>query len=199
MTIKKALIFTWLIVLFSAVAALFWHVELIYSLPTPVPENYHPIQLGETLDLSGIDSAPNGQPILLHFYNPDCPCSRFNTPHFKALIEQYGTRIQFVIVPVGTNVSAAEIHRKLNLSIPVWSDPDLASQCGVYSTPQAVIIDARHQLYYRGNYNRSRYCTDKKTEYVRTALEALFMGDSTVRFDPIALKAYGCQLPLCTN
>jgi hypothetical protein len=54
-------------------------------------------------------------------------------------------------------------------------------------------------LYYRGNYNKSRYCTDKKTEYARMALDALLNNNANIGFDQLAIKAYGCQLPKCKN
>jgi hypothetical protein len=69
---------------------------------------------------------------------------------------------------------------------------------GVYSTPQAVIIDAGQRIFYRGNYNRTRYCTDKKSEYARLALKSLLQNNDVV-FSQYALTPYGCQLPKCTK
>jgi hypothetical protein len=82
-------------------------------------------------------------------------------------------------------------------SVPVLRDTTLAARCGVYSTPQAVIIDAHENLFYRGNYNRARYCTDEKTSFAKMALEGLLHNDLAQSFSPLALKAYGCQLPTC--
>jgi hypothetical protein len=92
-----------------------------------------------------------------------------------------------------------EIQNKFDINLPVLFDTAIASSCGVYSTPQAVIIDTDHKLYYRGNYNRSRYCTEKKTEYARMALDSLLHHNPNVIFDQFALKAYGCELPKCTK
>jgi len=41
----------------------------------------------------------------------------------------------------------------------VDADGSLAKMVGVYSSPQAVIVDTRGALYYRGNDNLARYCT----------------------------------------
>ncbi|WP_431212739.1 hypothetical protein ACQ86N_44925 [Puia sp. P3] len=78
-------------------------------------------------------------------------------------------------------------------------DSAIARECGVYSTPQAAIIDAGHKLYYRGNYNKSRYCTNKKSDFARLALEDLLSNHPDLSFSPYAVKAYGCQLPTCTK
>jgi hypothetical protein len=52
-------------------------------------------------------------------------------------------------------------------------DGATAQSFGVYSTPQAVILDLAHTLRFRGNYNNSRYCDDQETEYARIAFETL--------------------------
>ena len=116
----------------------------------------------------------------------------------RSLIKEYGISVNFKIVLVtAKDYSEKEIQDRFNLNIPVLRDTSLARICGVYSTPQAVIVDSRQRLYYRGNYNRSRYCTDKKTNYAQTALETLLHNKYTSLFDPMAVKAYGCQLPGC--
>jgi peroxiredoxin len=172
----------------------------VYNLPTPVPENYKAVNAGENI-LPGKElKSDNKKPLFLHFFNPRCPCSRFNMTHFKSLVKQYGNDVDFEIVVMSNKeYTEKEIQDKFDLQIPVLSDTAIAASCGVYSTPQAVIINTDHKLYYRGNYNRSRYCSDKKTEYARMALDALLHKGPAVAFDQFALKAYGCQLPKCTK
>ena len=120
--------------------------------------------------------------------------------HFKSLVKEYGNEVDFqIIVMSNKDYTAKGIQDRFDLQIPVLFDTAIASSCGVYSTPQAVIINTDHKLYYRGNYNRSRYCSDKKTEYARTALDALLHNRQAVSFDQFALKSYGCQLPKCTK
>jgi len=138
----------------------------------------------------------------LHFFNPDCPCSRFNMPHFATLVKRYAARVNFaIVVMTPKNYTAEQIREKFGLpsSIPVLTDSALAVSCGVYSTPQAVIIDTAQKLFYRGNYNRSRYCSSDKSSYAKMALDGLLHHDLTQNFSPLALKAYGCQLPTCTR
>jgi hypothetical protein len=198
---KKGLTITWLMLILCGIGGMFYRMQWIYGLPTPVPTNYKNVSLGENIDLGLNRDTVRARPLFIHFFNPDCPCSRFNIPHFKSLVTRFGGEVDFAIVPVTSKaVSAEEILDRFKLDIPVLLNTTIATACGVYSTPQAAIIDVNGKLYYRGNYNRSRYCADKKTEYARNALEALLLAsDTTLVFDQLALKAYGCRLPLCSN
>ena len=85
----------------------------------------------------------------------------------------------------------------LLLTVPILFDSSLASSCGVYSTPQAVLLDINNTLYYRGNYNKSRYCTDRKSNYAQMAIDSLLAHRGEPVFNQYALKAYGCSLPTC--
>jgi hypothetical protein len=199
--IRKWMVIAWLVILFSGISLLFWHNEYVYSLPTPVPVNYHAVPVGEFIDLDGKLKLVENKPIFIHFFNPKCPCSRFNIPHVKSLVKQYGNRISFVIVVISKDSSYTikEIQNKFDLKIPVLFDQSIAVSCGVYSTPQAVILDTHHKLYYRGNYNKSRYCTDKNSNYAQIALDSLLKNNSIQLFSELATKAYGCQLPACNK
>jgi hypothetical protein len=194
---RKVIVITCLAILSLGIVALFWRNEWVYSLPTPVPEAYQVVETGADVDLAGKFQS-NGKPLFLHFFNPDCPCSRFNIAHFKSLVKQYGKEVNFGIVALTKkNYSAKDIQGKFDLQIPVSFDTAIAVACGVYSTPQAVIITVGHKLYFRGNYNKSRYCTDKSSNYAQLALEGILHRDLKMAFDGLALKAYGCRLPNC--
>jgi len=195
---KKMLVILWLFLLFSAVAGMFWYNDYVYHLPTPIPGNYRPVNNGTYIPLSGTFDDRHDKPVCLHFYNPSCPCSRFNIPLFRALVKEFGQQVDFAVVVVnGKNVTAKDIQDKLGVDIPVLFDASLAATCGVYSTPQAVLLDTSHRLYYRGNYNQNRYCTDEKTSFAKLAITELLQGYTHPVFSPLALKAYGCQAISC--
>lgn len=204
-SMRKALVLGWLLVLSIAIGVIFWQTAWKYSLPTPVPANYHDVLRGAavTLPVSARQVWTAGQkPLFLHFFNPDCPCSRFNMPQFRALVQQYGRQATFAIVVMSPEkFTAARLQAKFDLPypIPVLNDSLVAAACGVYSTPQAVILDADGRLFYRGNYNRSRYCSDEKTGFARQALDGLLQHHYSLTVSPLAFKAYGCQLPSCTQ
>jgi len=198
--VKKALTIAWLLFIFSGIACIFWYNDWKYSLPTPVPSAYHPVPTGAYIDVASKLPVRQNKPVFLHFFNPDCPCSRFNIPYFKTLVKKYGDKISFAVVVLNNDdYTAAEIKHKFDLDIPVSFDSTLAAACGVYSTPQAVLLDANHHLYYRGNYNKSRYCTDPRSNYAQMAVDSLFRNVPRPLFAGYALKAYGCQLPGCTK
>jgi hypothetical protein len=120
--------------------------------------------------------------------------------HVRSLTNTYKDRVDFVLVVLSSKkYTEAEIKKRFNLDLPVISDSSVAASCGVYSTPQAAILTTDRKLYYRGNYNRSRYCTDKKTNYAQNALEHLLARNFQQTFDPMATTAYGCALPSCTK
>lgn len=197
--LKKTVAITVLLSTFACIGILFWYNEWQYSLPTPVPAQYHAVSMGEHIDISSKFNSQKGGPIFLHFFNPDCPCSRFNIPHFKELARTYADKISFAVVVMTKNkeYSEATIRKKYALTMPILFDTSLASTCGVYSTPQAVLLTAGQALYYRGNYNRSRYCTDKKSNYAQIAIDALLTSKQEPAFNNYALTAYGCSLPGC--
>jgi hypothetical protein len=204
MSLKKGLVIIWLSLLAAAVGGIFWHSAWKYILPTPVPENYHVVQRGApvVLPASAKSLATGQKPLFLHFFNPDCPCSRFNMPQFKTLVQQFGSQVDFAIVVMSPEkFTAAQLREKFDLPylIPVVSDSAVAAACGVYSTPQAAILNTDNRLFYRGNYNRSRYCDDEKTGYARQALDSLLKHHFSLTLSPLAYKAYGCQLPNCTR
>jgi len=196
--IRTGLVTFWLLALVAAVGSLFWYQDWVYQLPTPVPDTYIPVQTGTVVKVTPSVVAQPGKPVFLHFFNPACPCSRFNRPQFKALVKQFGQEVNFAVVVMSTrSYSAEQIQQKLGLRVPVLTDSSLARACGVYATPQAVLLDSQHRLYYRGNYNRSRYCTDEQTSYAKQALIGLLTKSRPVT-DERALTSYGCSLPYCT-
>lgn len=202
MSKRKLFVITWLIIVASGIAYLFWYHEWKYSLPTPVPENYHAVNSGTRIDIKEIPGIePNSKPLFLHFFNPDCPCSRFNMTHFKSLVKEYGRKVNFAVVVLTKKgrYSTQDIQHKYDLDLPIVFDSAYAAACGVYSTPQAAIINTDQRLYYRGNYNKQRYCTDKKTNYAQIAIDSLLSQKDQPLFELAATKSYGCTLPVCTK
>src|ERR1044071_3380234 len=137
---RKAAVILILTVIFCAIASLFWFNEWKYSLPTPVPKSYHEVKQGDSIHIKL--ASENGKPVFLHFFNPGCPCSRFNIPHFTSLVKEYNAKINFAVVVMNKDSSytAEEIQDKFGIRVPILFDKTIAVSCGVYSTPQAVIL-----------------------------------------------------------
>ena len=196
---RKLLLACWLLLIFGGICSLFWYNEWRYTLPTPVPQNYSAVKIGDKVHIDDKINSATGKPLFIHFFNPDCPCSRFNVPHFKSLVKKYGEQFTFAVVVINKNkiYSADEIREKYDLDLPILTDTTIAAACGVYSTPQAVIIETNKQLYYRGNYNKSRYCTDKSSDYAEMAINSLLSKTDKPIFNQYALVPYGCQVGYC--
>ena len=197
---RRTIVFAWLALLLSGVITLFWYYEWMYQLPTAVPEGYQFVRTQEVLDIPAVSDKIADKPVLLHFFNPDCPCSRFNIPHFRSLLKRYKGQVDFIVVMMSDKAyTERDIRNRIGEEITVVMDQNIARFCGVYSTPQAVILDKESRINYRGNYNKNRYCSNTKTEYARIALDSLLTEKARPVFGPMALKAYGCQITVCKS
>ncbi len=186
-----------LLICFTSMGFLFWHQEMKYVLPTPVPVGYAAKLPAQVITLPSSFQFPKNQALYLHFFNPDCPCSRFNLKHFQSLKKQFENNVKiYAVIPAYADYEYAKDMID-DESIMVIQDRDdlMANACGVYATPQAVVIDAQQKLFYRGNYNKTRYCTLKESNYAEIALTALVGGEQPPVFDMFATQSYGCELP----
>lgn len=175
----------------------FWWQDWRYSLPTPRPAVLKQTAIGEKVPLPPA-IGDSQLPTLLHFFNPDCPCSRFNLDHIRQIIAKYAGQVRVVAVLETNDAAAARrAFERLDLHCEVVPDPkgEIADWAGVYSTPQGVVLDEQGLLYYRGNYNRGRYCTTAETEFVRVALDGCLAQLPPPVFSKAATVALGCELP----
>lgn len=201
MKLKIVFLTIWLTCILFTIFSLFWKNELQYLKATPVPANYKKVNRGDVIHITQLAGMNNSNGYFLHFFNPECPCSKFNLPHVRSLVKKYDSLLQFAVVVMETEkkYTAEDIQQTLGEKVPVFFDNEIAVQCGVYSTPQAVILDKEGKLYYRGNYNKSRYCTNQSSNYAQMAIDSFLYQVATPHFDQVALKAYGCELPGCTR
>jgi hypothetical protein len=185
-----------LTIAFSGIAALFWYQEIQYLLPTPVPKGYAVILPNDIIKFdSALLPQQYAKPKLLHFFSPDCPCSRFNLKHFASLRKKYSQQIDFyVVIAKREDVTSARYMLEKTIPIVVDKGEKLAKACGVYSTPQAALIQRSNKLYFRGNYNRSRFCTDKNSNFVQMALDSLLARREPPHFIELATQSYGCSI-----
>jgi hypothetical protein len=193
------------IALFAVIGYAFWHEDWRYSLPTSSPQGLVQPPLGSRLALPPSIAAVKrrGRPLLMHFANPQCPCTQFNLDHVRKLEQAYGAKVDFVtVLQTESDLTDAPAEfRSMHLGMPVVYDrgATIGDWVGVYATPQAAILTADGGLYYRGNYNRSRYCSDESTEFARIALDALVADRPLPRLPAEATVTYGCPLPRLTR
>ena len=196
----KILFFTIVMLLISTVIGwIFWEQEVKYALPTPIPSNFVDKEIGQKVDLSDYIPVRSDRSVLLHFYSDQCPCSRFNMKEFERLARKFKEEIDFYVVVQSKEDNAVEeFQDKYDLDIPTILDKDgmISDLCGIYSTPQAVLINTNSEIYFKGNYNKARFCTRKETRYVAMALER-FINKEPLPLDLLFSqpRAYGCTLP----
>ena len=107
----------------GAIGWVFWQQDLQYARPTPRPANWHRPANGAAIALpasiAAIRAAHPGQPLLLHFFNPDCPCSRFNVDHVRDLQARFGRQVTFVaVLAEGEATAMRRAYRALPLDLP---------------------------------------------------------------------------------
>jgi hypothetical protein len=194
---KKVALIVILSGIFLAIIGIFWYQEMQYLMPTPVPVGYKVVRPEELIKYDTVLlPQQHERPKLLHFFNPDCPCSRFNLKHFHALNKDYSDKFDFyVVVESEDKIEPAKKLINSEVTIVVDRDKKLAQACGVYSTPQAAILQTSNELYFRGNYNRSRYCTNKDSNFVQMALDSLVAKKGPPIFSELATVSYGCSIP----
>jgi hypothetical protein len=198
--ISKLILFTMLMT--STVALMgwiFWEQELQYSLPTPVPANFVDVKAGDTVDLKNDLAMRENKPALLHFFNFDCPCSRFNMKDFERMAHKYKGEADFFVVIQSEEADAIEqFNNKYELDIPAVLDKDgvISKKCGIYATPQAVLLDKNAAIYFKGNYNKARFCSKKETRFAEIAMDYLLKNEPLPLYMQYAVsEPYGCSLP----
>lgn len=175
----------------------FWQYEVKYALPTPAPIDLVEVCIGSQVDIEPFITQGE-KPMLLHFFNPNCPCSKFNIKEFFDLEKEYGKNIDLAIILESELEEDVDQFKKTygsEVDILLDKDGAISDVLGIYSTPQAVILDTDGVIYYKGNYNKARFCTNKDSRFVDQALEHLMAGEPLPIFTEKATIAYGCNLP----
>jgi peroxiredoxin len=186
----------------TAIGYIFWQQETQYWTPTEKPASLSiEIHQGDEAPLELIQiNAPLQKPLLIHFFNTDCPCSRFNMKDVAGLVNQHKDEIDVIIVLQSYDYKSADLayfNKKTGLDLPLIVDRDgkIAQAFGIYSAPQAVVVNEEGRIHFRGNYNLSRYCTKQESAFVALSIQSLLSGSKTADFGLLATTPYGCLLP----
>lgn len=173
---------------------IYWKIEVKYWLPTPMPANYKVVSVGSKITHRKIAHYGANKNKFLHFYSPVCPCTKFNEDHYIKLVKQYSPAMEIIMV-VSPEHLKEDFSKWTALGIDVLKDTDgsLAKMCGIYSTPQGVLLDKSNSLFFKGNYNKSRYCISPGSNYVSIALDSLKNENPAPIFNSNATIAYGCS------
>ncbi len=187
----------------SLVGFIFWTQEVQYLLPTPKPDGVKKLNYGEKAPVEVLGLNINtDKNLLIHFYNPNCPCTKFNLKEIKLLSFEYKNDIDLVVVAQTDRFYDGlkdKIKHQFLQPVRVVFDKNgnIARAFGVYTSPQMVLVDKNLSVVYSGNYNISRYCTAKKTAFGKQSIEYLVDGSviENSTFLNTKQSAYGCLLP----
>lgn len=137
--------------------------------------------------------APQGRAHVVHFWNPDCACNRFNRTHTLSIMEGYR--------PLGVTFSVAVPHPRHQESalqrFPQAKEVIVAADINRTSSPASAVFDALGQLVYFGPYSEGAFCADEDGTPVELMLDELL---NTGRTTPwLNLAAIGCYCPWPAN
>ena len=174
MELKTYLYVILAISILSLIGLIFWEQEYKFAQPTPKPENLKKVNILNVHFAVSLDKNT-----YTRFYNYDGPFSRFNIREFQSIIRKYPSQVRFIAVLQTDDNDRNAVNgfkKKYDLGTETLheSKGEIAQALGVYSTPQAV-TQKENTLFYRGNYNKARFCLSGNTRFAEIA--------------------YGCELP----
>jgi hypothetical protein len=125
MNVTKTIVFIFVVVFVTvSVGWIFWQHELKYAAPTPIPHNFVDVPVGAEIELANW-GIPSHKLTLLHFFNPNCPCSKFNMKEFGALVRKYKDQINFVVIlQSNDDEQIAAFKTKYELNVKIVADTD---------------------------------------------------------------------------
>jgi hypothetical protein len=120
---------------------------------------------------------------VVHFWDPACPCSRFNEAHVRKIVAEYARRgVQFLVVArAGSGLSeallAARAHRTFGDAVRLVNAPSQAAVGLTPSSPATAILDADGKLAYFGPYSTGAVCTATQGLFAEKVLDQLLQGN----------------------
>jgi len=141
------------------------------------------------------ESLPGSAATLVHFWDPACPCSRFNEAHVRDLIAAYRHKgIGFVVVAhAAADVAAHAVIRRAAAAfgdqVPLVIQRASTAMVLPPSSPATAIFAADGELAYFGPYSVGAVCTTGSGAFVETVLNRLLRGDNPRQVNTLA---FGC-------
>ncbi len=134
------------------------------------------------------------RPVVLHFWEPDCSCSRFSNQHVRELIANYvpkGFRFMVVAHAASPEREAALRRQAQQVfgAVEVVFSHDAQLDAHIPSSPAAVILDAKKGLAYFGPYSSGAVCSAGKGSFVEAILDEVAQGRNPAKVNTLA---YGC-------
>jgi hypothetical protein len=130
---------------------------------------------------------------VVHFWNPDCYCNRFNLVHLKQIMGEYqGKNVQFylaIAAPVTNKTQQRHMQSDFG-DIPVLLLDSIQMKRMVPSTPAAAVLRPGHGITYFGPYSEGAMCSRQSGSFVETVLDASLSGDVSAQLNTLAFGCY---------
>lgn len=141
------------------------------------------------------DQTENSQALVVHFWNPDCGCNKFNNPHVRDIVEQYSKQgIRFLTVvrtqpDQDQQALLTQAETLFNIPAILESSLQMDSSSAPSATPAAAVINNQGQLAYFGPYSDGAFCGANGGSFVEKTLNRVLEGKIT---ESSKTLAFGC-------
>ncbi|WP_133256754.1 DUF6436 domain-containing protein [Nitrincola tibetensis] len=131
---------------------------------------------------------PTHQPTLVHFFDVDCPCSRFVTADIKQLIDFSAEQAQVkILVPRLDDIP--KVHGIFGQQVTV-----LLAEVKPVAAPAAWLVNTEGETVYLGPYSDSGICRSDSNHLVGEMLADLLLGKEIERYNHLTTGCF-CSWP----
>ena len=138
--------------------------------------------------LSYSDATYHGNPVLIHFHDANCPCSRFAVPDVRSIIENFSEQLDIRIIVPDAH-SLAQASRIFGVSAEVVSE-----HIAPVASPAAWLMDADGKTVYLGPYSDSGICTTSDSHQVSSLIADLLDGHTLTATNHVTTGCF-CSWP----
>ena len=122
---------------------------------------------------------------LIHFWQPDCSCNRFNRSHVREIAKKYQhDKFQLITVTqphadYSDNELIKMAEQELSSRVVIDHQYQLSGKARIPAAPAAAVIDKTGKMAYFGPYSDSSFCGLGGTAFVERVTDLLFAGENT--------------------
>ncbi|MBD3609623.1 MAG: hypothetical protein HUJ30_03650 [Gammaproteobacteria bacterium] len=129
---------------------------------------------------------------VVHFWNPDCYCNRFNNAHLQQIRERYAKDGVDFYLAVAGKLSANHKQSIQDtfgaIKLIEVNNPQLLKN--IPSTPSAAVISPEYGVAYYGPYSEGATCSAQNGSFVESALNTINSGQQTKSLNTLAFGCY---------
>ena len=122
---------------------------------------------------------------LIHFWQPDCSCNRFNRTHVREIAKKYRhEKFQLVTVTqphadYSDNELIQMAQQAFSSRVIIDHQNLLSGKTRIPAAPAAAVIDNTGKMAYFGPYSDSSFCGLGGTAFVERVTDLVFAGENT--------------------